>query len=86
MNFLEADELPNVAQAADGHMISVEYLSLENGEVNFHSHEFPFLRGVHDGSVDKRVGFFMFITNNFITGHFSRISIHFTFYLYEQRN
>ena len=86
MNLLEADELPNVVQTADGHMISVEYLSLENGEVNFHSQEFPFLKGIHDGCVDKSVGFLVFINNNFGIGLFLRISVNFTFYLYEQKN
>ena len=54
---LAADELPNVVQTADGRMFSVEYLSLENGEVNAHSQEFPFLRGIHNECVDKGVGF-----------------------------
>ena len=45
LNPLETDELPNVVQTADGRMFSVEYLSLENGEVNAHSQVFAFLRG-----------------------------------------
>ena len=43
-------------------MFSLEYLILENGEVNTHSQEFPFLRGPHNECVDKGVGFFMFIS------------------------
>ena len=57
---LAADELPNVVQTADGRMFSVEYLSLENGEVNAHSQEFPFFRSIHNECVDKGVGFLMF--------------------------
>ena len=49
LNLFAADELPNVVQTADGHMFSVEYLSLENGEVNAHSQELPFLGGIHNG-------------------------------------
>ena len=60
LNLLAADELSNVAQEADGRTFSVEYLSLENGEVNAHSQEFPFLRGIHNECVDKDVGFLMF--------------------------
>ena len=62
LNLLVADELPNVVQTADGHMFSVEYLSLENGEVSAHLQEFPFLRGIHIGCVDKGVGFLVFIS------------------------
>ena len=62
LNLLAADELSNVAQTADSRMFSVEYLSLENGDVNVYSQEFPFLRCVHDGSVDKGVGFVVFIS------------------------
>ena len=62
LNLLAADELPNVAQEVDGRMFLVEYLSLENGEVNAHSQEFPFLRGIHNECVDRGVGFFMFIS------------------------
>ena len=56
------DELPNVVQTTDGHKFSVEYLSFENGEVNAHSQEFPFLRSINDGRVDKGVGFLVFIS------------------------
>ena len=52
LNLLAADKLSNVVQTTDGHMFSVEYMSLENGEVNAHLQEFPFLRGIH-GCVDK---------------------------------
>ena len=38
-------------------MFLVEYLSLENDEVNAHSQEFLFLRGIHNEFVDKGVGF-----------------------------
>ena len=62
LNLLAADELPNVVQIADGHMFSVEYVSLENGEVSAHSQEFPFLRGMHNGCVDKGVGFLVFLS------------------------
>ena len=43
-------------------MFSVEYVSLENGDVSVYSQEFPFLRCVHDGSVDKGVGFVVLIS------------------------
>ena len=62
LNLLAADELPNVIQTADGCMFSVEYLSLENGEVSAHSQEFAFLTGIHNGCVDKCVGFLVFIS------------------------
>ena len=62
LNLLAADELPNVDQTADGHMFSAEYIPLENGEVNAHSQEFPFLRGIHNECVDRGVGFLMFIS------------------------
>ena len=62
LNLLAADELPNVVQTADGHMFSEEYLSLENGEVSAHSQEFQFLRGIHNGCVDKGIEFLAFIS------------------------
>ena len=43
-------------------MFSVEYLSLENSEVNANSQKFPFLRDIHNECVDKGVEFFMFIS------------------------
>ena len=61
-NLLAADELSNVVQTADSCMFSVEYVSLENGDVSVYSQEFPFLRCVHDGSVDKVVGFVVLIS------------------------
>ena len=61
-NLLAADELSNVVQTADSCMFSVEYVSLENGDVSVYSQEFPFLRCVHDGSVDKGVGFVVLIS------------------------
>ena len=61
LNLHAADELPNVVQTADGHMFLIEYLSLENGEVIAHSQEFPFLRGIPNGCVDK-IQFLVFIS------------------------
>ena len=62
LTLLEVDQLPTVVQKADGHMFSAEFLLLENGEVNAHSQEFPFLRGIHDGYVDKDIEFLMFLS------------------------
>ena len=63
LTLLATDQLPTVAQKADGHMFSAEFLSLENGEVNAHSQEFPFLRAIHDGYVDKDVEVLMFLSS-----------------------
>ena len=62
LNLLAADELPNVVQTADGCMFSVDYLSIENGEVSAHAEEFAFLRGIHNGCVDEGVRCLVFIS------------------------
>ena len=62
MNLFAVNELANVVQTADSHMFSVEYLFLENCEVNAHLQDFPILRGIHGGCGDKIAGFSMFIS------------------------